>query len=63
MKLYETKHRENDLGVIRLEEWPEGIVLWVGGEIRYKSWLLEQRVTCQIIARPQINVSVETGVK
>lgn len=25
-------------GTIRLEEWPEGLVLWVGGEIRWKSW-------------------------
>lgn len=25
-------------GVIRLEEWPEGLVLWVGGKIVYKSW-------------------------
>lgn len=25
-------------GVIRLEEWPEGLVLWVGGEIKWKSW-------------------------
>lgn len=25
-------------GTIRLEEWPEGLVLWVGGEIKWKSW-------------------------
>lgn len=25
-------------GAIRLEEWPEGLVLWVGGEIRWWSW-------------------------
>lgn len=25
-------------GTIRIEEWNEGLVLWVGGEIRYKSW-------------------------
>lgn len=25
-------------GVIRLERWPEGLVLWVGGEIRWKAW-------------------------
>lgn len=26
------------LGTICLEEWPEGLVLWVGGEIKWKSW-------------------------
>jgi hypothetical protein len=26
------------LGVVRIERWPEGIVVWVGGEIRWKSW-------------------------
>lgn len=25
-------------GPIRLELWSEGLVLWVGGEIRWKSW-------------------------
>lgn len=25
-------------GTIKLELWPEGLVLWVGGEIRWKSW-------------------------
>lgn len=25
-------------GVIRLESWPEGLVLWVGGEIVWRSW-------------------------
>ncbi len=28
----------NKYGTCRLEEWPEGLVLWVGGEIVYKSW-------------------------
>jgi hypothetical protein len=26
-------------GIIRLEQWPEGLVLWVGGEIKWKSWV------------------------
>lgn len=30
--------RTNDLGVIRLVRWPEGLVLWVDGQIRWKSW-------------------------
>ncbi len=25
-------------GTIGIEEWPEGLVLWVGGRIVYKSW-------------------------
>lgn len=25
-------------GVVRLEEWKEGLVLWVGGQIVWKSW-------------------------
>src|SRR5882762_1285305 len=29
----------SDLGVISVEEWPEGLVLWVGGEIKWKSWI------------------------
>jgi hypothetical protein len=58
IKLFQTLHRQADLGVIRLEEWPEGIVLWIGGEIKYKSW----EVTCQIIARPEINVCIKTNV-
>lgn len=27
-----------DFGMIRIEEWPEGLVLWVGGEIVWRSW-------------------------
>jgi hypothetical protein len=25
-------------GVVRVEEWPEGLVLWVGGEIAWRQW-------------------------
>jgi hypothetical protein len=25
-------------GTIRIEEWPEGLVLWIGGQIRWRSW-------------------------
>lgn len=25
-------------GTIRLETWPEGLVLWVNGKIKYKYW-------------------------
>jgi hypothetical protein len=25
-------------GTIRLEMWPEGLVLWVGGGVKWKSW-------------------------
>lgn len=27
-----------EYGTIRVEEWPEGLVVWVGGSIVYKSW-------------------------
>ena len=33
-----TNKRYDKYGVIRIEEWPEGLVLWVGGQIRWKSW-------------------------
>src|ERR1035437_6166393 len=29
-----------DLGAIKVEQWQEAIVLWVGGEIKWKSWEL-----------------------
>ena len=35
-KLYE--ERTEALGVVRLERWPEGLVLWVGSTILWKSW-------------------------
>lgn len=25
-------------GMIRVSQWPEGLVLWVGGKIKWKSW-------------------------
>lgn len=25
-------------GAVRIELWPEGLMLWVGGEIAWKSW-------------------------
>lgn len=27
-----------DYGLIRIETWPEGLVVWVDGEIIYRSW-------------------------
>ncbi len=36
--LYQTEELRSEFGVIRLEEWPEGVVLWVGGQIRWRSW-------------------------
>lgn len=27
-----------DYGDIIIEEWPEGLVVWVGGKIKYTSW-------------------------
>jgi hypothetical protein len=36
--IFESFQFEKEFGVIRLENWPEGIVLWVGGQIRWRSW-------------------------
>jgi hypothetical protein len=30
-------HREK-FGLVKLEQWPEGLVLWVGGQIRWASF-------------------------
>jgi hypothetical protein len=30
--------RTETYGTIRVEEWPEGLVIWVGGEIRWRSF-------------------------
>jgi hypothetical protein len=32
------EERTDAEGTIRLERWPEGLVLWVGGEIRWRSF-------------------------
>lgn len=36
--LYVDKSFQHAFGTVRLEEWPEGLVLWVGGQIRWRSW-------------------------
>jgi hypothetical protein len=36
--LYGKGYLLNKYGSIRFEEWPEGLVLWVGGDIVWKSW-------------------------
>lgn len=36
--LYETRNFMEEDGEIRLERWLEGLVLWVGGEIVWKSF-------------------------
>ncbi len=38
MQLFETEKFTETLGTVRLEQWPEGLVFWVGGEIVWKSW-------------------------
>jgi hypothetical protein len=38
MKLYDTAAFMATIGHVRLEVWQEGLVLWVGGMIVYKSW-------------------------
>ena len=37
VKVYETNQFAKDHGIVRLEQWPEGLVFWVGGEIAWKS--------------------------
>lgn len=32
-------YEDNKLGMVKVELWPEGLVLWVGGEIVWKSWV------------------------
>lgn len=36
--LWESTEFQNEYGTVRVAMWPEGIVLWVGCEIRWKSW-------------------------
>lgn len=36
---FQTVQFGNDIGIVKLEMWPEGLVLWVGGEIKWKSWV------------------------
>ncbi len=28
-----------DYGIVRIQRWPEGLIIWVGGKIVYKSWV------------------------
>jgi len=36
--VFETTAYQDRLGIVRIEEWPEGLVLWCGGEIMWRSW-------------------------
>lgn len=36
--MFRTDEFSDQFGVVRLEHWPEGLVLWAGGEIRWCSW-------------------------
>lgn len=36
--LFRTAELQNEFGTVKIEVWPEGLVLWVGGEIRWRSW-------------------------
>lgn len=37
-ELFHTDEFKEELGIVRLMHWPDGLVLWVGGEIVYKTW-------------------------
>lgn len=34
--IFQVDHSKH--GTIRIEEWPQGLVLWIGGQIRWRSW-------------------------
>lgn len=34
--IFQVDHSKH--GTIRIEEWPDGLVLWIGGQIRWRSW-------------------------
>lgn len=36
-RVFETREFDKTLGIVRIERWPEGIELWVGGERVWKS--------------------------
>jgi hypothetical protein len=36
--IYKTEQFEKQHGTVKLELWPEGLVLWVGGVIVWKQW-------------------------
>lgn len=36
--IFATAEFAERLGTVRLVEWPEGLVLWAGGKIAWKSW-------------------------
>lgn len=36
--------RTEKYGAVRIEEYPEGLQLWVGGECRWRSYRLPERV-------------------
>lgn len=43
-------------GVIGVEQWPEGLVLWVGGTIVWREWSpkMDHKVTVTIDAKQAI---------
>lgn len=47
-----TKYCDEKHGTIRVEEWPEGLVLWVGGEIAWRQWVSQRRhvITLKLLA-------------
>ena len=47
------------LGVVRLSRWPEGMVLWVGGQIAWKSWETPKTDVSEVTLRLRVKVDVE----
>lgn len=37
-EIFTTTAFQDEFGTVRVENWSERIVIWVGGRIRWKSW-------------------------
>lgn len=42
------RYWSDDTGVVRLERWPEGFVLWFGGQIVFKLWKKKEMITASL---------------
>jgi hypothetical protein len=47
VKMFEAE--DDQIGKIRLEWWPEGFVLWAGGEIVWTGWDREEKKSIEVL--------------
>lgn len=40
-----SRYWSDDTGVVKLERWPDGFVVWFGGRIVFKSWDAKKEIT------------------